>query len=101
MKISELLARRRPMLSFEVFPPKQNAAFEPIKAAVAELCALKPAFTSVTYGAAGSANVNTLSIAKYVQSFGVPALAHLTSITSDRDRIADEIKAFRAAQAEV
>lgn len=27
MKISQLLAQKRPMLSFEVFPPKSNARF--------------------------------------------------------------------------
>ena len=97
MKISDILAQPAPSLSFEVFPPKKDAAFEPIKAAVAELCSLRPSFMSVTYGAAGSANANTLSVARHVQDLGVTALAHLTCVTSSRDKIADEIKAFRAA----
>ena len=97
MKISDILAQPAPSLSFEVFPPKKDAAFEPIKAAVAELCSLRPSFMSVTYGAAGSANANTLSVASHVQDLGVTALAHLTCVTSSRDKIADEIRAFRAA----
>ena len=50
MKIAELLAEKPVTLSFEVFPPKTDAAFEPIQAAVHDIARLKPDFMSVTYG---------------------------------------------------
>jgi len=107
MKIREILSDR-PAVSFEIFPPKrreatalgeaeERAAMENTKAVVREIAATKPAFISVTYGAAGgSTGANTAAIARFVQDeCGVPALAHLTCVTSSRDRIADEIKSFR------
>lgn len=108
MKISEILKRKGPSVSFEVFPPKRCdpqaqddgvAAMTATKKVVSEIAAEKPAFISVTYGAAGgSTGANTCEIAKYVQNqCGVPALAHLTCVSANRDKIADELKSFREA----
>ena len=41
-------------------------------AAVARLAEQRPSFMSVTYGASGNAQANTVEVAEYVQSFGVP-----------------------------
>ena len=97
MKISDILGKGRPTVSFEVFPPKKDAPFEPVKAAVEQLARQRPAFMSVTYGASGNAQANTAAIAAFVQSCGVPALAHLTCLTATRDGIAGEVAALKAA----
>ena len=110
MRITEILSSGRPSVSFEVFPPKRSepslfddeaakAAMESTKRVVAEIAATRPAFMSVTYGAAGgTTGANTCEIASFVKNeCAVPALAHLTSINSSRDLIADEITAFRRA----
>ena len=96
MKIKDLLAKGSPSVSFEVFPPKKDAPFEPVKEAVARLARLNPSFISVTYGASGNAQANTAEIASFVQACGTPALAHLTCLTSSRERIADEITDLRS-----
>ena len=36
MKIKDILAQERPSVSFEVFPPRKDAPFEPVKDAVFE-----------------------------------------------------------------
>ena len=108
MKIRELLSAERPSVSFEIFPPKRQdpslfgtgeaeAAMERTKEAVRKIAAEKPSFISVTYGAAGgTTGANTATIAQFVQDeCHVPALAHLTCLTSSRERIADEIRSFR------
>lgn len=100
MKVSEMLRSGRPSVSFEVFPPKKDAAFEPVMEAVSELCALRPSFMSVTYGAGGGANVNTLSVARHIMSCGVVPLAHLTCLTSTREKVQDELAALRMAGVE-
>lgn len=97
MKIPEILQSQRPSISFEVFPPKASAPFEPIAAAVEQLCDQRPAFMSVTYGAGGGANANTLPIAKRILAKGITPLAHLTCLTSTRERIQDELAALQAA----
>ena len=107
MKITDLIASDKPTVSFEIFPPKRpepslfgeaeaDAAMARTKEVVRKIAAAKPAFVSVTYGAAGgTTGANTAAIAEFVQACGVPALAHLTCITSSRERIADELKSFR------
>ncbi len=100
MKIRDILAKGRPSVSFEVFPPKKDAPFAPVKEAVERLALQKPSFMSVTYGASGNAQANTVEVASHVQACGVPALAHLTCVSASRDTIADEIKALRSANIE-
>jgi len=97
MKISEILAAGRPQLSFEVFPPKRDMPFEPVAEAVRVLCAEKPAFMSVTYGAGGGANENTARVAGFVQrECGTVALAHLTCVGADPAKIEAEVAKLRA-----
>ena len=97
MKIKEILADGRPSVSFEIFPPKKDAPFAPVKEAVERLAHQKPSFMSVTYGASGHAQANTVAIASFVQSCGVTALAHLTCLSATRDSIANETSALEAA----
>ena len=76
------------MLSFEVFPPKEEAAFEPVKAAAFEIAKLSPAFMSVTYGAGGGTSKYTVEIAADLkEKFGVTSLAHLTCVASSREHV--------------
>ena len=108
MKIRDIIGRGRPSVSFEIFPPKRpdpslfgdpeaKAAMTRTKEVVRKIANEHPAFISVTYGAAGgTTGANTAAIAQFVQDdCGIPALAHLTCISSSRDRIADEIASFR------
>ena len=100
MKIREILAKGRPSVSFEIFPPRRDVPFDGICATVERLARQKPAFMSVTYGASGGASVNTTAVASFVQSCGVPALAHLTCLSSSRERIEREVSALRRAGVE-
>ena len=93
MKISTLLKRDTLSLSFEVFPPKTETAFESVRAATEEIAATAPAFMSVTYGAGGGTSRYTLDIAKNIEErFGVPTLAHLTCVSSTRETVRERIR---------
>ncbi|WP_295796102.1 methylenetetrahydrofolate reductase [NAD(P)H] [uncultured Treponema sp.] len=85
MTISKILEQKKTLLSFEVFPPKQQANFENTVNAAKELCNLNPDFISVTYGAGGTTRENTVEIASKILSFGTPALAHLTCVGNTID----------------
>ena len=63
MKINKILADKKPSISFEVFPPKQETGLDDVKAAAGAIAALKPSFMSVTYGAAGSTSKLTIEVA--------------------------------------
>ena len=98
MKISELLARDGLSLSFEVFPPKTDTAFESVKAATEAIADLHPAFVSVTYGAGGGTSRYTLDIARNIkEAHGVPTLAHLTCVSSTRETVRARIEDMKAA----
>jgi methylenetetrahydrofolate reductase (NADPH) len=97
MNIPDILNEKQYSLSFEIFPPKKDAPLEPIMATVKRLAEQKPSFVSVTYGAGGGANHNTVKVASFVQKeCGVTALAHLTCLTSTREKIKEEVAALKA-----
>lgn len=87
MKISEILKNKKVTVSFEVFPPKQWDKIESTKEVVREMSEYNPAWTSVTYGAAGTRSGFTQEIANEIEKSGVTALSHLTCLTSTRDKI--------------
>ena len=85
-------------LSFEVFPPKKESGFESVKEATEKIASYRPSFMSVTYGAGGGTSRYTLDIARNIKEvFGVPTLAHLTCVSSDRETIQEQIRLMRAA----
>ena len=98
MKIIDLLNSQQLSLSFEVFPPKTETAFESVKEATEEIAKLKPAFMSVTYGAGGGTSKYTLDIAKNIKElYGVPTLAHLTCVSSTKETVRKKIEQIKAA----
>ncbi len=98
MKLNELLNKDKLSLSFEVFPPKTDMAFETVKVATEEIAKLRPSFMSVTYGAGGGTSRYTLDIAKNIKErYAVPTLAHLTCVSSTRETVRAKIEEMRAA----
>ncbi len=93
MKIIDVINGGKPTLSMEVFPPKTSDKFNSINQAIEEIAALKPSFMSVTYGAGGGTSEFTADIADNIQTkYGVPALAHLTCVSSDKEKIDSVVK---------
>lgn len=98
MKIIDLLNNNTLMLSFEVFPPKTETAFESVKTATEEIAKLRPSFMSVTYGAGGGTSRYTLDIAKNIKErYGVPSVAHLTCVSSTKETVKQKIGEIKAA----
>ena len=96
MKISDILVEKTPHLSFEVFPPKTDAAYEGVLKATEAIAELKPSYMSVTYGAGGSTKGHTIQLAQSIQKqYQVPTIAHLTCVCADHKSIKtalDEMK---------
>ena len=87
MKVKEIIKNNNVTVSFEVFPPKEWDKIESTKAVINDLAKLSPSFMSVTYGAAGTTSGFTTEIANSVKENGITPLAHLTCLTSTRDKI--------------
>ena len=85
-------------VSFEVFPPKTDMAFDSVKIATEEIAKLKPSFMSVTYGAGGGTSKYTLEIARNIkQRYNVPTLAHLTCVSSTKETVREKIAQMQEA----
>lgn len=97
MNIIEKLNDKKLIFSFEVFPPKNDAPFEPVKDAVFELSKINPDYMSVTYGAGGGTSKNTIDIASYIQNeLNNTALAHITCASSSKQEIRELIAKLEA-----
>lgn len=96
MKIRDILGKGKPTLSFEVFPPKTEDKYESVEKAAMEIAAKKPSFMSVTYGAGGGTSRYTVEIAAEIQErYGVMALAHLTCVSSTREKVHQVLKELK------
>lgn len=96
MKISEIIKGENPVLSFEVFPPKNSESYESIKGAALEIAQLNPDFMSVTYGAGGSTSTYTLDVAQGILQKGVTPVAHLTCVSASKEKIRDYLGEIKA-----
>ena len=98
MKISDILKKNTPTLSFEVFPPKTSDSFETVKTATEAIADSHPDFMSVTYGAGGSTDKYTLEICRnLLNKTGVTPLAHQTCVDSTKESVRTRLDEFRAA----
>lgn len=88
MRICDLFQAKRPLFSFEFFPPKTDAGQASLEKTISELEELKPAYVSVTYGAGGSTRDRTIDLVGRIQQKGITAMAHLTCVGANRDEIA-------------
>ena len=88
MRITEKLMVKDQLISFEVFPPKTDSAFDSIEWSVRELAAFNPDFMSVTYGAGGGTSQYTTKIASIIKNrLDTTALAHLTCASTPKEQI--------------
>lgn len=91
-------APTRARFSFEVFPARSGAAALALGHAVQHLSAAGPDFISVTYGANGSNRDASLDLLKYLRDHteALP-LAHLTTVTEDRETLLAAVHAVMDA----
>ena len=98
MKLRTLFDQKIPTLSFEVFPPKTSDTFASVERAAREIAALKPDYMSVTYGAGGGTSMFTTAIAERIQrEEKVTSLAHLTCVSSDREKVLAQLDSLKQA----
>lgn len=101
MRLTELLCRDEVTISCELFPPKQGSQLNNYKKIVADMAVLKPAYMSVTYGATGGTSDYTVELANEVRGVNhIPALAHLTCVSSTKEKVASVIADLKEKQIE-
>jgi len=96
MKIKDLFSSKKPVLSFEIFPPRPDYPIETIFETISQLQDLQPDYISVTYGAGGSNRQRTVQIAAQIKKdYQIETMAHLTCVghsPEELDQIIDDLK---------
>lgn len=88
MKILDLFKAKKPVISFEIFPPKLDTPVETIFDTLEQFKNLAPHFISVTYGAGGSAKDRTIEIASKIKNeYCIESMAHFTCVGHSKQEI--------------
>jgi methylenetetrahydrofolate reductase (NADPH) len=81
MRIDAILAAKRPVFSFEFFPPRTPEGVEALLETVEALKPLEPSFVSVTYGAGGATRDGTVEMVNRIRSeHRLETMAHLSCV---------------------
>lgn len=95
--ITELFAEKRPLLSVEFFPPKNEEGGEQLVRTAEALRPYRPDFVSITYGAGGTTRERTFKYAKILrEEFGWLVMPHLTCVGSTKNELLDIVAGYHA-----
>lgn len=99
MRLHEQYEQKRPIISFEIFPPKKDSELKSIDKTLEILSQLNPDYISITFGAGGGANNNrTIELARKIkEDYGIEPLIHMTSLHYDKseiDALLDELRKY-------
>ena len=101
MRIAELLAQRRPVFSFEFFPPKTDEGQQTLERTLEVLRDDAPDYVSMTYGAGGTTRSSTVDLTKWIkQDLGIEAMAHLSCVGEPRERLVEILDQIQATGVE-
>jgi methylenetetrahydrofolate reductase (NADPH) len=96
MKIGEIIKERGSSLSFEFFPPKDEAGEARLFKTIAKLEALTPTFVSATYGAGGSTLKNTSHvIGRIKRETSLIAMPHLTCVDQSKNELREILEDYK------
>lgn len=89
MNISDYYKNKdKPIISFEIFPPKTIDGIENLKKTLEKLSTLHPDYITVTYGAMGTTRDKTVEIASYIKNtLNIDTACHLTCVGSTKNEI--------------
>lgn len=97
MKIIDLLKSPKVCISCELFPPKKGSELEHAQEIVRTIAIQGVDYMSVTYGAGGTAVGKSVALVSEIERCGVPALAHLTCVGADEQKIEGVLDQLKAA----
>jgi methylenetetrahydrofolate reductase (NADPH) len=101
LRVCDLIEKKSPFISLEFFPPREKDAWPSFFEVVEKLKDLKPLFASVTYGAGGGTQDNTLEIAtRMKRDHGIEPITHLTSVGASSEKLDDFLQSLRDADIE-
>jgi methylenetetrahydrofolate reductase (NADPH) len=98
MRIAEIIEHRRPVFSFEFFPPKSVEGERKLGVTLGQLQSDQPDYVSMTYGAGGSTRNATVELTKWIkQDLGIEAMAHLSCVGEPTTRLIELLEEIQDA----
>lgn len=88
-------AKAPPAISFEFFPPKNDAQTAMLNESAARLTRFRPRYISVTYGAGGSDQLRSCGTVRHMLDRRLATAAHVTCAGASREALAHVIAWFR------
>ena len=99
MHIIDLMDNKKPFVSLEFFPPKDQTLWPKFFETVEKLKIVNPLFVSVTCGALGSGQEYTKEITiRLKEKLNLEPMAHLTCIGTSKDKLHSFLKALLNAR---
>ena len=96
MFLNEIYSKSTPVISYEIFPPKNDETGEKLANLYSELEKLKkynPNLVSVTYGAGGSNRNQSLDMVAHIKnSLELNVMPHFTCVCSKKEDIEKYLK---------
>lgn len=98
MHIRDILGRDPVTISYEFFPPKDDAGWSVLFESIREFEPLRPSFVSVTYGAGGSTRDRTHDlVVRLRRETSLEPIPHLTCLGHRRDEVRSILERYAQA----
>jgi methylenetetrahydrofolate reductase (NADPH) len=96
LKIGDLIKEKERSLSFEFFPPKDEAGEGQLFETIRNLESLNPTFVSVTYGAGGGTQKNTKNVVMRIKrETSLTPMPHLTCVDQNKDELKSILENYK------
>ena len=96
MRVTSLYERKKPVISMEFFPPRNEKAAETFGTTIANLAALKPDYMSITFGAGGSTRDGSYQTVKQVMiDKNLPTVAYIAGFGLRPNEITDVLDKYK------
>jgi len=96
MRVTRLYETKKPVISLEFFPPRNEKAAEKFDATIANLAALKPDYMSITFGAGGSTRDGSYQTVKQVMiDKNLPTVAYIAGFGLGPNEITDVLDKYK------
>lgn len=97
MRVTQLYESKKPVISMEFFPPRDEKAAQTFPATIDQLARLKPGYMSITFGAGGSTRDGSYQTARLLlKDKQQPTVAYLAGFGLGPDDITAVLNAYKA-----
>ncbi|OQY60548.1 MAG: 5,10-methylenetetrahydrofolate reductase [Desulfobacteraceae bacterium 4572_88] len=96
MRVTDLYGSKKPVISMEFFPPRNEKAAEAFGSIIDDLAELKPDYMSITFGAGGSTRDGSYQTVKQLMlDKNLPTVAYIAGYGLGPDELTDVLDKYK------